>query len=277
MLKRRAVRSGERVALVAGQGEFAVRVAEALHQAGARVLVIGVERSGANDFSKSADEFLNVGINEGGKALEAAKTRKIRTVVFVGRITKQKIYDSGFKPDEVSGRVIRSAGREKGDHRIMKALSAFLRLQGMRVVGVHELLPGWVMPARVLGRVAPDAAVREDMKLGLEKAKAIGRLDIGQAIAVKNGTVIAVEGIEGTDAMIDRVGSLGIRGAVLAKAAKPQQDLRFDMPVIGIETLHRAARAGFTAVCAEKNRTLLADPVTMIAEADRLGIVLAGA
>lgn len=275
--KRASVKNGERVAVVAGQGGFAVRVAEELKRAGARVLVVSVERDDSNVFESCADEVVPVLVSEGAKALEAVKSRNIRKVTFVGKIVKRKIYDPSFRPDEVSGKILKTAGREKGDHRILKALSAFLRLQGIRVFGVHELVPDWVAPGRTLGAVAPDDAIKEDIRVGLSKARAIGRLDIGQAVAVKNGTVIAVEGIEGTDAMIERVGALGIQGAVLVKTAKPQQDLRFDMPVIGEATIEKAARSGFAAVCAEKGRTLLADPGRMVRTADRLRIALIGA
>ncbi len=270
------IKKGERVALVAGRGGFAVRAAEELRRAGAKVLVISVERDSSDVFGPFADELLEVSVSEGAKALEAVKSRAIRRVTFVGKIVKRKIYDPGFKPDEVSGTVIRTAGREKGDHQILKALSAFLRVQGIRVFGIHELLPQWIAPGRILGRLAPDDQMKSDIAVGLKKARAVGRLDIGQAVAIRGGTVIAVEGIEGTDAMIDRVGALGIHGAVLVKTAKPQQDLRFDMPVLGEETIERAARAGFAAVCAEKGRTLLADPGKMVTLADRLGIVLIG-
>lgn len=275
-LRKAAVKKGERVALVAGQGEFVVRVAEELFRAGTKVLVVAVEREDVEPFRPFAEDVVSVKLSEGGKALDHVKSRKIRKVAFVGKIVKRKVYDPGFEPDAVSGKVLRTAGREKGDHRILKALSVFLRTQGIRVFGVHELLPGWVAPGRVLGRHTPSPSVRQDIRVGLQKARAIGRLDIGQAVAVKDGTVIAVEGIEGTDAMIDRVGQLGIRGAVLVKAAKPQQDLRFDMPVVGSQTLERAARAGFAAVCVEKGKTLLADPGRITADADRLGLMLIG-
>jgi DUF1009 family protein len=271
-----AVRRGEPVALVAGQGEFSVRVAEELKRAGAELMVVSVERDSSSEFLPYAGQVLDVRVAEGAKALEAVKKAGIRKLALVGKIVKRRIYEPGFVPDAVSGQVLKSAGREKGDDRLLKALALFLRTNGITVFGVHELIPGWVAPGRVLSRRQPDAAILEDLKLGLRQARAIGRLDIGQAVAVKGGTVIAVEGIEGTDAMIDRVGALGIRDAVLVKAAKPQQDLRFDMPLVGVETLERAGRAGFAAVGAEKGRTLLADTGKMASLADRLELVLTG-
>lgn len=272
----KAIRAGERVALVAGQGEFAVRAAEAIKAAGARLMVLSVERGSPEEFASFADETVDVTIAEGSKALQAVKKARIKKIALIGKIVKRKIYDPGFRPDPVSGQVLRSAGREKGDHRILKAISLLLRANGITVFGVHELIPDWVCPGRTMSRRLPDNAMLEDLRFGLKQARAIGRLDIGQAVAVRNGTVIAVEGIEGTDAMIDRVGALGIRDAVLVKAAKPQQDLRFDMPLIGAETLQRAARANFAAVGAEKGRTLLPEPVKIASLADRLGIVLTG-
>ncbi len=271
-----AVRQGEPVVLVAGQGEFAVRVAEELKRAGAELMVLSVERETFAEFTPFAKQVLDVKVAEGAKALEAVKKAGIRKVALVGKIVKRRIYDPGFTPDAVSGQVLKSAGREKGDDRILKALAFFLKANGITVFGVHELIPEWVAPGRVLSRRQPDAAILDDLKLGLRQARAIGLLDIGQAVAVKNGTVIAVEGIEGTDAMIDRVGALGIRDAVLVKAAKPQQDLRFDMPLVGAETLERAHRAGFAAVGVEKGRTLLADAGKMTSLADRLELVLTG-
>lgn len=271
-----AVRAGERVALVAGQGEFAVRVAQALRGAGAELTVISVERASSEEFRPFAERVVEVTIADGTRALETVKKAGIKKLALIGKIVKRRIYDPGFVPDPLSGQVLNSAGREKGDHRILRAISLLLKANGITVFGVHELIPEWVCPARTISLRQPDAALIEDLRFGLRQARAVGRLDIGQAVAVKGGTVIAVEGIEGTDAMIDRVGALGIRGAVLVKAAKPQQDLRFDMPLIGPETLERAHRSGFAAVAGEKGRTLLAEPVKMASLADRLGIVLTG-
>lgn len=273
---RGTVRSGERVALVAGQGTFPVQVAQALKAAGAKTLVIAVERDSSAEFAPFADEVKDVLIAQGKEALEAVKMAGIRKLALVGKVVKRRIHEPGFAPDEISGQVLRSAGKEKGDDRILKALALLLRTNGITVFGVHELIPEWAAPSGVLTRLKPDTAVSEDLKLGLRQARAVGRLDIGQAVAVKNGNVIAVEGIEGTDAMIDRVGALGIQKAVLVKAAKPQQDLRFDMPVIGTQTIERAAAAGFAAVGAEKGRTLLPEAGKIAALADRLGIVLTG-
>lgn len=271
-----AVRPGERVALVAGQGEFAVRVAEALKLAGARVLVLTVERDSSAEFAPFAEEVKNYLMTQGKEALDLVKKTGIRKLALVGKVIKRRIHEPGFEPDAVSGQVLRSVGKNKGDDRILKAIALLLRTNGITAFGVHELIPEWKAPAGVLTRLKPDTAMMEDLRLGLRQARAIGRLDIGQAVAVKNGNVIAVEGIEGTDAMIDRVGALGIQKAVLVKAAKPQQDLRFDMPLIGTQTIERAAAAGFAAVGAEKGRTLLPEAGKIAALADRLGIVLTG-
>lgn len=270
------IRPGERVALVAGQGDFAVRVAEALKLAGAKVLVLSVERDSSAEFNPFADDVVDFRMTQGKEALDKVKKAGIRKLALVGKMNKRRIHEPGFEPDVVSGQVLRSVGKEKGDDRILKAIALLLRTNGITVFGVHQLIPEWAAPAGVLTQLKPDASMIDDLELGLRQARAVGRLDIGQAVAVKNGNVIAVEGIEGTDAMIDRVGALGVQKAVLVKAAKPQQDLRFDMPLIGAQTIERAAAAGFAAVGAEKGRTLLPEAGKIASLADRLGIVLTG-
>ena len=158
----------------------------------------------------------------------------------------------------------------------MRAIAAVLEAEGLRVVGQGELAPDLLAPIGPLGRIEATPAQLDDVAFAWPLAKAVGQLDFGQTVVVRERTVLAVEAIEGTDAAIRRGGALGREGAVVVKVCKPTQDPRFDLPAIGPATLEslRAARAALLAV--EAGRTLVVERERFTREADSLGICVLG-
>lgn len=161
-----------------------------------------------------------------------------------------------------------------GDDGLLKAIKAKLESVGFRVIGAHELLADLLVPEGLLTRTGVDPAYQADIDLGIRQARAIGQLDIGQAVVVQSGLVLAVEASEGTDAMVARTAELRREGAggVLVKLCKPQQDRRLDLPTIGAETVRRAHQAGLVGIVVEAGRTLIIDRDRAVALADQLGL-----
>ncbi len=171
----------------------------------------------------------------------------------------------------------------RGDDQVLRGAVMLLEERGYRVVGAHELAPGLVAPVTMAGRLAPSADDRQAVSIGLDLLSSLSAFDIGQAAIVAREHVLAVEGPEGTDRMLARVGRmrrsfLGLRrrreGGVLIKAAKRGQDLRVDMPAIGPRTVAEAARAGLSGIAVGAGSTLVLDQDRTIALADRLGLFL---
>jgi UDP-2,3-diacylglucosamine hydrolase len=169
-----------------------------------------------------------------------------------------------------------------GDDHLLRGVAKLFEQQGVRLLGAHEVAPEILLPRQSLGRLQPSQADREDIKLGLDYLHAAGPFDVGQAIVVAGRHVLAVEAAEGTDGMLARVaklranGRIRSKGGVLVKAPKPQQDRRFDLPSIGPATVEGAAKAGLSGIAALAGETIMAEPSTMAAAADRAGLFVVG-
>jgi DUF1009 family protein len=155
-------------------------------------------------------------------------------------------------------------------------VAAALEARGLPVVDPTPFLGDALARDGVLGRLQPTEGQWSDARYGLELARAIGRLDLGQTVVVKEGVAVAVEALEGTDACIRRGGELAKGGAVVVKAVKPQQDRRFDLPAVGPETIESMKRAGCSMLAIEAGATLVMEPAELVRLADKAGIALAG-
>ncbi len=173
---------------------------------------------------------------------------------------------------------------KKGDDALLRLLVGEFEKEGFAVEGAHDVMEDLTLPAGPLGRHAPAGEALADARKALEVARAIGRLDIGQAAVVAHGLVLAVEAQEGTDAMLSRVAELpahlrghaGAGAGVLAKAPKPIQETRVDLPTIGLATVQGVARAGLAGIVGEAGRLLVLDREETIALADELGVFILG-
>jgi hypothetical protein len=266
---------GGPVGLIAGEGDFPRLVAEAARDRGMKLVLASVERP-AQDLREYGSVFYgDFRIDEGERLLGVLKEHGVRRVLMAGAVPKKKMIGGAFQPDALTSRVLAGL-KEKGDDRILRAVSAVLGANGIRVMSPAGLLAERLVPRGVLTRRAPDAREERDVRLGLRIARELGRLDVGQAVVVKDGAVVAVEALEGTDEMLRRAGALGARGGVLVKVSKPGQDLRFDMPVTGPGTVDAAAAAGVTVLALEARKSLLLHREEAVARADAAGIAIVG-
>jgi len=265
-----------RFGLIAGQGEFPVLVAQSAAAMGKPITVIGIEDVTDRSIEAHAKETHYVRFGELEKLIELLKRLGIRRVLFAGGVPKKNIFKPDFRMDSEAAKLI-GQQKDRGDDRLLRALALFLKVRcGVRVVDGRGYLKDMIAFKGVLTRRLPDQREWDDLLLGWKAAKAIGNLDIGQSVIVKEKVILAVEGIEGTDEAILRGGRFGKTGSVVVKVSKPNQDLRFDLPCVGPATLKTMQEAGCNVLGIEAGKTLVLFKDKFIEEADRLGMTVVG-
>ncbi len=253
------------------------QIAEAARAAGRRVFVAAIE-----GFAEPAvvapyeHQFFRLGAV--GAIRAAFKSRACGDVVMIGPVKRPSLL--ALRPDAEGAKLLAKIGRAAfaGDDGLLAAIIKTLNEDGFRVLGAHDILSDVLGPAGLLTRTAPDAAAMADVRRGMAVLAALGAADIGQACVVQQGIVLAVEAVEGTDAMLARIPGVARPGpgGVLVKIAKPGQDRRADLPTIGVATIANAAACGLRGIAFEAGGTILADRPAMVDEADRAKIFLIG-
>ncbi|MDO8901591.1 MAG: UDP-2,3-diacylglucosamine diphosphatase LpxI [Phenylobacterium sp.] len=271
-----------KLGLIAGGGGLPVEIAEACQQAGRPFFVIRLKGFAGADLAgfPGAD----IGIAELGKCIRTLKGAGCQSVCFAGLVSRPDF--AALKPDVRGLKALPGliAAARRGDDGLLRALLQEFEKEGFIVEGADEAMGDLRLPAGPLGRVRPDERHQADIARAMLVAREIGRLDVGQGAVVCDGLVLAVEAQEGTDAMLRRVADLprALRGepgalrGVLAKAPKPIQETRVDLPTIGLATIERAARAGLAGVAGEAGRLLVLDRERVIEMADGLGLFVYG-
>jgi UDP-2,3-diacylglucosamine hydrolase len=268
--------------LIAGSGLLPVSLARHCQSIGRPVFVLRV--SGFADPALEAFEGCEIGFAELGKAFSTLRAAGCGAVCFAGGVTRPNLSD--LKPDlrglaALPGAVAAARG---GDDGLLTYLLRQFEQEGFVVEGAHEVMDTLTLPAGPLGRVRPGRGHEADIDRAMLVARTIGGLDIGQGAVCCDGLVLAVEAQEGTDAMLRRIVTLAptIRGApgrprgVLAKACKPVQETRIDLPTIGPATIRNAAEAGLAGVAGEAGRVLLVEREAVVQLADHLGLFVVG-
>ena len=271
----------DKLGLIAGGGALPLRVAERCRQTDRPVFVVRLK--GFAEADLTAFEGADIGLGEFGKCVDALKRAGCRSVCLAGIVKRPDF--ANFKVDLKGMRVLPGivSAAKKGDDALLRQVLKVFEDSGFAVEGADDILGGQeTLPAGALGAVVPREADRADLLKALHVARAVGELDVGQGAVVSHGLVLAVEAQEGTDAMLERVAGLpaDIRGrapqGVLAKAPKPIQERKVDLPVIGPRTIELAARAGLAGVAGPAGDLIVIDREAAIAAADRLGLFVWG-
>ncbi len=266
-----------RLGILAGGGVLPVRVAAAARAAGRGVFIVGLE--GFADPAILAPwphEIRRLGA--ASRIIAALRENGCQDLVMIGPVRRPSLLD--LRPDAEGAKLLARIGRAAfaGDDGLLAAVIRVLTEEGFRVIGAQEIIQEVLAPAGVLTRTRPDAQAMADIHRGVHVVGLLGSADVGQACVVQQGLVLAVEAIEGTDAMLLRAGELrrdGI-GGVLVKLVKPGQDKRADLPTIGADTVQNAAAAGLRGVAFEAKATILAEREACLAAADAAGVFLLG-
>lgn len=269
-----------RVGLLAGAGRFPFLFTQAAQRRGMEVVCVGIEGHADPDLANRADRFFWNGVARLGAMIRKFKRERIDCVVMAGKIQKRKLYDRWrilrYLPDVRFLRVFLSGQRcDNRDDALLLALVQEFEKDGIRVASALEVCPDLLASAGLMTTAAPTPGQIEDIAFGWTIAKEMGRLDVGQSVAVRERAVLAVEAIEGTDPMIERAGELCPAGGfTVVKVAKPRQDMRFDVPAIGKSTIEIMHRAGATCLAIEADKTIVIDSEETIALAEDYGIAI---
>lgn len=271
-----------KLGLIAGGGDLPLHLAAHCRRADRPLFVLRLKGMAAPGLSRY--EGADVGLAELGRGFKALKEAHCEAVCMAGYVARPDFRN--FVPDwrgliSMPGALLAA---RKGDAALLGFMVGEFEKEGFTVEGAHEVMGELTLQKGALGRTAPAAGDLADIQRAMQVARAIGAMDVGQGAVCCDGLVLAVEAQEGTDAMLRRVADLpsAVRGepgkprGVLAKAAKPQQETRVDLPVIGLATLQLAARAGLAGIAGEAGKVLLLDRDKVVQMADELGLFIFG-
>ncbi len=274
------VQTTPRLGIIAGAGKFPFMVVDGARDAGCHITVIGLRGLADRALAHKADRFRWAGLARLGKWIRIFKAQRVTSVILAGSVRKSCMYSRWrllyLLPDVTSSRIWFFKLKDKRNDSVLSAVADAFAKHGIIMEDCVHYSAEHMAPEGVLTRRQPSPAQLADADLGWTVAKEMGRLDIGQAIAVKETEIIAVEAIEGTDRMIERAGDICRRGGwTLVKVAKPNQDMRFDVPTVGPDTIAKLKQHGAAMLVVEAGKTVIIDREKMIADADAAKIVVA--
>ena len=278
-----ALGPADKVGIVAGSGRLPLDLAQSLSESGKPPFVV-IMKGEADRSALAACEHEELDLENFAALSGILRRHGVTHVVMAGGISRRPRI-SRLRPSLALLSLLRRAlaAYARGDDGILRSLAGVLEADGMKLVGAHQIVPDLLASEGLMTRVGPRPADRKDLDSALAAARAIGALDIGQGAVSIGGRAIALEGIEGTDGLLERVAALRNHGrlagksrGVLVKCAKPGQELRLDLPAIGPATVEAAHRAGLAGIGVEAERSLVLDHAQTIAKADALGLFVIG-
>ena len=264
--------------IIAGNGRFPFLVLDAARSLGHTITIVAVKEEASPDLEAAAAATPGIAVHRVslghlGRCLDVLGDAGVTHAVMAGQVKHTKIF--GVMPDltfmSVLGRL-----RSRNTDALIGAVADVMRERGIELIDSTTLLEPLLASPGVMTRRAPTAAESDSLAFGYRIADVIAGLDIGQTIAVKHAAVVAVEAMEGTDAVIGRAADLAGSGVVVVKVAKPNQDMRFDVPVVGIPTIQVMARAGATLLSLDAGRTLIFDRDAFLVSANEAQIAVVG-
>lgn len=260
--------------LIAGNGPLPVLFAREALARGFTVVAVGHQGETSRGLEGLVSSMEWVQVGQLGALIRFLRSHGVTQAVMLGGIDKRRAI-KGLSLDERASKLLQDMA-SRGDDRLLSALARELEGEGIQVMGFKEFVPSWIAPLGSVNARRPTAREILDLKLGIKVLAHLGPMDIGQTVVVKEGVVLAVEAVEGTDQTISRGGRLGGPGGVVIKGSKPTQDLRFDLPTVGPETVKTMASVGATVLAVEAGCTVMVARDEMVSTADRRGISILG-
>lgn len=267
--------------LIAGQGRLPFLVAEGAKQAGLKVICVSLQDNAQPALAEAVDVFYKVALARPGQWIRKLRKHNVTRTIMVGRVAKHRIFTPQrilrYLPDWRTFRIWywRLRGKDRQPDIVLCAIADELASGGIVLENSIMYCKQHMATAGVMTKSKPASSVAADIEFGWQIARKLGELDIGQAVAVKEREIIAVEAIEGTAEMIQRAGQLCKSGGwTLIKVSKPNQDLRFDVPCVGPETVESMAKNGGKCLVLEADKTIIIDKPDTIRRADQLGITI---
>jgi UDP-2,3-diacylglucosamine hydrolase len=271
------------IGIIAGAGTLPFVVAAAAQARGLKPVLFAI-RGFCDPAPLAAYAHHWVALGQWGRLMRLLRAEQCRDVVFIGALVRPAF--SEIRLDFGTLRVIPriAAALRGGDDHLLSGIARIFEDHGFRLVGIQDVVPEVLMPEGLLGRTAPDADASADIEKGLSALRAMSPFDIGQALVIINGHIVAVEDVEGTDGLLARIARLRDLGrirarpgsGVLVKAAKANQDLRFDLPTLGPKTVEGVVAAGLRGVAIAAGKAIVAEPQKIVEIAERAGVFVAG-
>jgi len=263
----------QRWALIAGNGRFPFLVLEGARSQGIDMVVLALKEETFPEIERSAHRVHWVSLGELGRALDVLRQEQVTHAVMAGQVKHKQIFSS-IRPDWQMAKLLMSLATKNTDS-LIGAVAKLLEEQGIQLVDSTAFLRPLLPEPGVLTRRAPDEREAADIAYGREIARQIAGLDLGQTVVIRDRACVAIEAMEGTDETIERAGRIAAgQPLVVVKVSKPGQDMRFDVPVVGVPTIEVMKRSGATALAIDARRTLVIDREKMIAAADAAGMVI---
>ncbi len=267
----------KKLGIIAGSGALPLCLIEACERMHREFFVLGLKgQANPKDYDKGLP-MAWIRLGAVGKAFQLLKQNKVEEVVMIGAVKRPSLV--GLWPDFRGFKTIAKLGlKALGDDALLKFIVKEIESEKISVVGIDQILPHLLAKKGVYTYAVPTPQDNVDIRRGKEVAHALGKVDVGQAVIVQQGLVLAVEGIEGTDALIRRSAELKRKGdgGVLVKMCKPQQDRRVDLPTIGPQTVQAVKNAGFAGIAVQADAVLFSQAEQMIKLANQLGIFIVG-
>jgi hypothetical protein len=272
-----------KIGLIAGWGRYPIVVTEALRRSGCHVYCVALQEHADPALANICDELQWTGVAKIGHAIRFFKRHQIQHAVMAGKVFKLKLFQPKvwlkLLPDWRTVRIFWShfvaAKKDRRDDTLLLAVVQAFQQDGIIIQPATDFVPELLVKFGQLTRLGPTRTQQTDIDFGWHLAKEMGRLDVGQCVVIKDRACIAVEAIEGTDQCIRRAGELCPAGGfTVVKLAKPQQDMRFDVPTIGLGTLETMVAAGAKMLVVETAKTILVDEAEFVAFADRHKLIV---
>ena len=266
----------KKLGMIAGGGMMPVEIIKHCNQTGREIFVVGIEPYAKEEELKDAPHIF-AKIAEAGKILKAMEKNNVRDIVLAGGIKRPSFKE--MIPDWEGAKLMtKLAIKKMSDNNLFLAVMDEIERHGFKVVGIEEVVPEMMFSEGVYGKVKPSAEDMNDIQRGITVARALGAVDVGQAVVVQEGMVLAVEAIEGTDMMLSRAATVKKQGKapVMVKVLKPGQDMRVDLPAIGLQTIEQLKKYGMKGIAVEAGGILLIEREAVIKMADEAGIFLIG-
>ncbi len=267
----------KKLGIIAGAGALPICLVQACEQMKRPYFVVGLKNCLEKGALPKGTPLSWIRLGAVGKGFKLLKKNGAEEVVMIGAVKRPSF--TGIWPDWKCFKMLCKHGKKAlGDDALLKILIKEIEQEGFKVVGIDEILPHLLIKKGVYGRMIPTAQDTADIKRGIQVARKLGEADVGQAVIVQQGLVLAVEGIEGTDALIHRSKALRRKGGrgVLVKVAKPQQDRRADLPTIGPHTIQSVAEAGLVGIAVQADSVLFSEAEKAVKMANQLGIFIIG-
>lgn len=263
----------EKIGLIAGNRRFPLLFAQCARKKGYSVVAIAIKKDTSRRLKNLVDKIYWLALSEFSRLFEIFRQEGISRVVMAGQVSPRRLFSREVEQSREIKELL-SAIKDKRADSIFGAIAGKLKAGGLELLDSTTFMEEFLPSKGTLTRKTPDQQARQDIDFGFSLAKAAAGLDIGQSVAVKNQAIVAVEAFEGTDSLIRRAGKVGGAGITVVKVSKPRQDKRFDIPVVGLDTVKNLIKARAGCLAIEAGRTLFIDQQAGLALADKKGLVI---